>query len=470
MGITASYTVSQSGLRATSSWSDLISDNIANANIDGYTRKEVMLSTNSTGRVEVVGVRREADMALDRMFRRETSRQATQQAISDGLRAHATHLGQPSDPSNLTSRLSSLQNSFDLLANNPSDSALQRSVLEESESFVRGINLAADSLEQARSDTARRVVEDVQTLDTALLRLSELNQALLEARDGTAEFVGIQDEIGRRLDEVSGLMEVQIQIEANGVANVYATGGAQLVDGATHIPLRYDETTVRLYVGTTDITPGDPGLRGSDEGRLAGSFALLNTQLPEMNRQFDELARALIVGFTDADASLGAGQPGLFTDAGIAYDPTRRDGLAARLSVNDAVYPERGGALWRMRDGIGATVQGRPGETGQINAFISVMETPLAFDPLAGQGSSVDLTDYTAGMISDQQVRRSVADERALASALSAQAIGASRLDRQGVNIDDELQQLMLIEQSYSANATMMKTLSEMLDTLLRAV
>ncbi|APX89210.1 flagellar hook-associated protein FlgK [Brevirhabdus pacifica] len=470
MGITASYTVSQSGLRATSSWSDLTSDNIANANIDGYTRKEVMLSTSASGRVEVVGVRREVNMALDRMYRRELSRQATQQAISDGLRAHATHLGQPSDPSNLSSRLSSLQNSFDLLANNPSDSALQRSVLEESESFVRGINLAADSLEQARGDTARRVLEDVRTMDDALRRISQLNQEILITPANTAESTGLQDEIGRRLDEVSELMEVQIRFEGNGTVSVYATGGAQLVDGATRIPLRYDTVAGRLYAGNTDITPGDPGLRGSDEGRLAGAFTLLNRYLPAMNRQIDELARAMIVGFTDADASLAAGVPGLFTDGGNAYDPTKRDGLASRLSINDAVYPEKGGYLWRMRDGMGATTQGRQGETAQINAFISVMETPRDFDPLVGQGDRTDMTDFTAGIISDQQVRRSVADERALASSLSAQAIGASRLDGQGVNIDDELQQLMLIEQAYAANATMMKTLNEMMDTLLRAV
>lgn len=40
----------------------------------------------------------------------------------------------------------------------------------------------------------------------------------------------------------------------------------------------------------------------------------------------------------------------------------------------------------------------------------------------------------------------------------------------QGVNVDDELQQLMLIEQSHAANATVMKTLGEMMDTLLAAV
>jgi flagellar hook-associated protein 1 FlgK len=40
----------------------------------------------------------------------------------------------------------------------------------------------------------------------------------------------------------------------------------------------------------------------------------------------------------------------------------------------------------------------------------------------------------------------------------------------QGVNIDEELQQLMLIEQSYAANATVMRTLDEMMDTLLAAV
>ena len=39
-----------------------------------------------------------------------------------------------------------------------------------------------------------------------------------------------------------------------------------------------------------------------------------------------------------------------------------------------------------------------------------------------------------------------------------------------GVNVDDELQQLAAIQQSYNANAQTLSVVSEMLDTLLSAI
>ena len=52
----------------------------------------------------------------------------------------------------------------------------------------------------------------------------------------------------------------------------------------------------------------------------------------------------------------------------------------------------------------------------------------------------------------------------------AAAAIEQAKLGAQGVNVDDELQQLMMIEKGYAANSRVVSTLSTMLDTLLNAV
>ena len=55
-------------------------------------------------------------------------------------------------------------------------------------------------------------------------------------------------------------------------------------------------------------------------GRLAGLFQLLDVLAPEMQVRADAVARDLIERFADpaVDATLGPGDPGLFTDAGSA--------------------------------------------------------------------------------------------------------------------------------------------------------
>jgi len=160
----------------------------------------------------------------------------------------------------------------------------------------------------------------------------------------------------------------------------------------------------------------------------------------------------------------------LFTDLGAAYDPLQLEGLAGRLSVNTAIDPATGGALWRLRDGIGAVTQGPASNSTQTIAFLTVFETAQGFDPQAGQGSTAELMNYVSGMVSDQKLVQVQAQEKLRELGGRAEAVEAARQSVQGVNLDTELQKLTLIEQSYAANAQVIQSLTQMVDTLLAAV
>ncbi len=74
----------------------------------------------------------------------------------------------------------------------------------------------------------------------------------------------------------------------------------------------------------------------------------------------DGMARDLYERFADPalDPTIAAGDPGLFTDRGAAFDPADEVGLAGRIAVNAAVDPAQGGQSWRLRDGIYAAAPG----------------------------------------------------------------------------------------------------------------
>jgi flagellar hook-associated protein 1 FlgK len=222
--------------------------------------------------------------------------------------------------------------------------------------------------------------------------------------------------------------------------------------------------------GDIDITPNSATARGSDSGRLAGLSWLIANDLPQMKLQLDELARGLVQSFEAADASVGAGQPGLFTDAGGAFDPAQLDGLAGRLALNDSVQPDKGGALWRLRDGAGATFPGEPGDTTQLNAFVDVLETGMAFDAATGLSTNARLGDYAADLVSQQNVLRVGADAQAETARVRLITFEDNRSSIEGVNVDTELQKLLEIEQAYGANSQVLTSLSDMLDTLLASV
>lgn len=128
--------------------------------------------------------------------------------------------------------------------------------------------------------------------------------------------------------------------------------------------------------------------------------------------------------------------------------------------------PTSGGAVWRLRDGIGATAPGDAGQSALLSALadrLSLARAP-ASGPVAGIARSV--SDQIAGVLSDYGIARQAQEgEAAFRSALLDGL--REREAASGVDTDDEMQKLLLIEQNYGANARVVQTLGELMDTLL---
>jgi len=470
VGISSAFNSSVSGLATTAKWSELTAGNIANASNEGYVRKDLNVQSSATGGVFVSGISREVDSNLDRMFRFEIAGVARQNIIANELDGHSFQLGNPSDTLSIPGQLSQLYSGFGLLSNSPGEVSLQNNVLITAKGLVRGLNEASNSLGQARTNVSAGIQNDVTAANDRLTNIANLNAQIMLESAPTERRAILQDERANEIDALAQMMNINVSKDTDGNLNITTGGGTQLVDRNASFTVAYDPGLKSLSVGGIDITPGKVGARGFSEGRLAGRFELLNDVLPQMQLQLDEFARALVQGFETTDASLASGQAGLFTDLGAAYNPLQLEGLAGRLSVNTAADPETGGALWRLRDGIGAVAQGPASNSTQTIAFLTVFETAQNFDPQAGQGSTAELVNYVSGMVSDQKLVQVQAQEKLRELGGRAEAVEAARQSIQGVNLDTELQKLTLIEQSYAANAQVIQSLTQMIDSLLAAV
>lgn len=467
MGLSSALSIAGSGLRTTQSWADVTSRNIANATTDGYARKDTHLSTLSGG-VEISAVRREVDVSLERLDRDGTAKMSRWSTISDALSLYTSSLGQPQDESSPATRLTRFQETLNALANKPGDAATQAAVLDSASRLTESLNSAATMVSGVAQEVEMNIRYDVADVNELTGRLAELNNRIIRMEPGSLEHSELSDEIGRVVDGVAKFLDIRTTTNGNGEVNLFTSGGTMLVDGTKIAPMRYDPGLGALFAGSEEITPATPGIRGFEYGSLGGLFELKTNTLPTYQLQLDEMARSLVTEFEAADASLAAGQPGLFTDNGAAYSTTT--GLAARLTVNPALDPQQGGALWRFRDGAGAATQGAAGDPTQVLAFIDRFNTQVGFDPTTGIGSSMTLESYATAFVTKQHTTQTDAAAELQATSLSAEAFSTARRNYAGVNTDDELQRLMLIEQSYAANAKMMTTVSTMMDTLLAAV
>jgi flagellar hook-associated protein 1 len=160
------------------------------------------------------------------------------------------------------------------------------------------------------------------------------------------------------------------------------------------------------------------------------------------------------------------GAAGLFTDDGAAFDSLNEIGLAGRLMLSAAVDPAAGGDLSRFRDGLAAVIPGNLGDSALLTrmaAALSQKRSPVSGTFSTAQVSTSDLAGALASLNSSARI-----------DAEQNQAFATGRLQEfrvaelaTGVDTDQELQHLLLIEKAYAANAKVISTADEMLTTLL---
>lgn len=162
------------------------------------------------------------------------------------------------------------------------------------------------------------------------------------------------------------------------------------------------------------------------------------------------------------DPTKTPGDPGLFVDP----DAAGTLGLASRISVNAAVDPAQGGEIWRLRDGLGATASGPPGNSATLSAVFGAFTQikSLNANGIQGAFSATDLTAQLSSVVGQKRIYQ----DSVLAST-QAQHLTLVEAEQSltGVDVDQEMESLLLIEQAYAANARVIQVARDMIDILM---
>lgn len=420
--------------------------------------------------VTIADIRRDVDASLQRMSRLETGKMVRYQVLDEGLSRYTAFLGQPGDGTSPADKFSAFQNSLTTLVNLPSSHGAQAGAVLSAEELAQSVRGAATSLGTTLSEVDMEMRYEVADLNQALYQLKDLNAKRQAFEPGTAGAADMGEKIDGLLDQISGIVDTRVSFSSTGSVSVYTIGGAALIEGQTVQDVTFNPGDGTLMAGQQDITPFKDGVRGLQHGSLAGLSELKRSVIPKFNAQLDEYARGLIQSFESSDTSLAPGDAGLFTDNGAAFDPLNLTGLASRLQVNEKVSLNGDAEVWRMRDGLSATAEGPASDSTQIAAFVSGFNAAMGASANTGIATSVTLQDFAAEMTTSQSTERVRAQNNFSAAKTAAEMVNGTRSNAEGVNIDDEMQRLMLIEQSYAANSRVLTTVSNMIDTLIAAV
>lgn len=483
MSITGALSNALSGLSAASRAAHNVSSNLANSMTEGYGRRELSLSartTSSVGGVQVNGVIRIVDQEVIGERRLADADLAHSETISEFWVSLEASVGSPDDGHSLSARLAELEQSLVLSASRPDSQERLKMVATRADQVAKKLNGISDGIQKMRTRADSGIATEVDRLNTYLQQVRDLNTRISSTLNHGNEVAGLMDQRQVVIDKIGQIVPVREAPRDRDTVALFTTGGAILLDG-TAAEIGFTPTPMIMPHMTRDngLLPGitingrevatdseSSPIRG---GSLGALFQVRDELAVEAQTQLDALSRDLVERLQDpaADPSLGPTDAGLFTDNGAAFDGSGEIGLSGRLKINDLVDLSAGGDATRLRDGLAAVASRDVGDATVLEAMsaaLASLRVPASggFGPGAQTASSL-----TAQLVTQFGNARELGDQ--------AQSFAASRQNeihqmelQNGVDSDQELQRLMVIERTYAANARVIQTVDGLIEQLLR--
>ena len=482
MSISSSLSNALSGLSAASRAADVVSSNVANALTPGYGRRELDLASRTLGNdgagVSVNGIQRIVDESILASRRLADASFGKTSATARFFSELQTSIGLPGDKASLTGKTTKLETTLIEAASRPESDARLASVASAAKALATKFNSITQRIQNLRLEADKNIGHQVLSLNRGLDEIARLNGQIRVEIGSGHDASGLMDLRQKTIDSISGIVPLRQVSRDHGQIALFTPGGAILLDGrAAKIGFTPAHTIVpQMTIGTGALSGltinGQPVSTESNGplggGGLTGSFAVRDDLAPTAQARLDAVARDMIERFSNpaVDPTLPPGAAGIFSDAGTAFLPANETGIAGRISFNPIADPEAGGALWHLRDGLGATTQGFPGNAAILLDLGAAIRTTRI--PASGGFTGAA---QTASGLSGSLVSLVGAD---LEAAKSDQSFAAAQRDallksqlEDGVDTDHEMQQMMLIERAYSSNARVVSAIDKMIETLL---
>jgi flagellar hook-associated protein 1 len=483
MSITTSLSNALTGLTAAARSAEVVSNNVSNAMTEGYGRREIVLGARTLGGlssgVRVEGILRDVDANVIRDRRLADAALGGRSLTSAFLDRIGRLVGTPDDASSVTGRMAAFESALANAASRPDSEVRLRNVLDSATALARGVKAMSDGIQSERMAADADIARQVDTLNRSLQEVRDLNAQILRLGSSSRDASALADQRQRAIDRIAAIVPLREFPRDNGTVALYSTTGAALVDGRaatigfTRTPTITPDMTLAsgaLSGLTIDGKPvrTDGAFAPFAGGSLAAAFAVRDDLAITAQSRVDGLAREIVTRFQDpaVDPTLAAGAAGLFTDGSGPFDPANEEGLAARLTVNALVDPARGGDLWRLRSGLGAAAPGPVGDAALLAALAAATSEVRA--PATGSLPAVGTS--LAGLAAELQsltARDGLSAQSELGFASARQETLAALEKRGGVDTDQEMQKLLLIEQIYAANARVITTIDSLLNRLL---
>ncbi len=401
MGLLDALQIGSSALRTHQSALQITGNNIANSGTPGYSRQEAILGPSGVsnfgtgltagGGVELADVRRVVDMALESR-RNQANSHMMQYQVADQALARAESLMNEMTETDVSSALAEFFNSFSALAQSPQEAALRGIALQQATTLTSRLNYVRDGLQQLEIDMTAQLEGAVVEADRLAEAIAEINLKMIEAKSGGGAAPGLADQRDALIGQLSELITVRVQEDANGAANVFIGSEplvSQTINHGLKLVTRDDGESLKRVVA---FAHNDGAIQLSG-GQITGLQSTRDVELKDVAGRLDTLAKQVIwqvnklhssgtsiagiqnvtgtYGVEDADATLNS------EEAGLVFQPVHGSFLLT------TVFTGPDGAETITPTRIDVQLTGQPGDA-TLNSLVAAM------DAIANVNASLD--------------------------------------------------------------------------------
>lgn len=437
-----------SGLYAQRRGLDVTGQNIANANTDGYSRQRVTMRSeagpvvpalysrwNGTGQgVRSSSVQRLRDQFLATRAYQEHSANSAAKSTQATLARIELAFAEPSDQG-IGSQLSEFLAGWDDLANKPDDVAARAQLLERAKTLAFGFQQADASLASLRTSLIDQMGAVVFDVNAAAENIASLNQSIQVASSSGLSTNDLMDQRDLLISRLSEQVGVTTREGPSGTVDVFVDGTA-LVRGSSFEKLRV----------SVDPTPPNPvsvvwdrdGYPTTPGGEVSSMISSVNDVIARYRTDLTAVAQKV---HDDVNAlhTTGYALDGVTTGTDFFIMGP------AGLEVNPAVIADQ--------NLIAASSLAAPAVLDGSNA--SAIADLTAPDTLYRQ------------LIVGLGVEAQTANRRVDIQGAITEQIDMANESESGVNLDEEMVNMLSYQRAYEASARMMSAVDEMLSTLI---
>lgn len=447
---------------------DTAGHNIANAQVEGYSRQRVNVKARPPhekgGVLLGAGAYAESiDRAHDQWNEKQLNR-ANQTAGAAAARLTAMKsiegLFSPGLQSGVDVELTKFFNAAQDLSNFPDDVTVRTSFREAARSLAQSFQRVESGLDRERQDLNQKIAFEVSSLDDSMTQIARLNAQIREHEVLPGSHANdLRDERDRLLRDMSRKLDVHYYEDQHGMICVRGPGDSMLVDGvmATHLYVEPNKQNGGLYDVMIEGAEGgmDTNLSGQvSNGEIAAMLDVRDKVITGLSAKNNQLAMGVANSVNEVHRE-GFGLNGFKEVAGrnlfkIGGDPSRP---AASLTLDDAIEASTDAISF-------ASTPMASGDNVVGNRILALKDQNV----VEGRTSFTQFYSDMVGGFGTEVIRAEHVHE---AEDVMVKDLSNRREAVSGVSLDEEATSLMRWQANFAASSKLITTVDEMLDTVL---